>query len=145
MSSVVLELRITGTAGAYEVFAQLGDDAAEGDLGLLPDNFREQPDALQKSILGTTECIRNRLLTRTKPKALDLFAPKTDNPSSSNGPLQKGRTQFYCGHSRSAGHRSRAIVYPRHFQCGGPGASTISGPCQMSRRFPRSVDTEYGT
>jgi hypothetical protein len=44
MSPVVLKLRITGTAGAYRVFAQLGDEAAEGDLGLLPDNFREQLD-----------------------------------------------------------------------------------------------------
>jgi hypothetical protein len=51
VSSPVLKLRITGAAGAYKVLAQLGPEVAEGDLGTLPDNFREQLDPLQKSIL----------------------------------------------------------------------------------------------
>ena len=72
MGSPVMKLRITGAAGTYKVSAQLLDEMVEGDLGTLPDNFREQLVPLQKSILRTTEGIRSRLLARKKAKAFDL-------------------------------------------------------------------------
>jgi hypothetical protein len=86
MSSPVLKLRITGAAGAYKVFAQLRDEVADCDLGTLPDNFREQLDPLQKSILRTTEGIRSRLLARMQVKALDLLTSKSEPFPSSNEP-----------------------------------------------------------
>jgi hypothetical protein len=61
MSSSVLKLRITGAPGAYKVSAQFGDRVEEGDLGTLPENFRERLQPLQTSILRTTEALRNRL------------------------------------------------------------------------------------
>jgi hypothetical protein len=61
MSSPVLKLRITGAPPAYKVSAQFGDRVEEGDLGTLPENFRERLQPLQISILRTTEALRNRL------------------------------------------------------------------------------------
>jgi hypothetical protein len=71
MTSPVLKMRITGAAGAYRVFAQVGDEVAEENLGNLPVNFRELLDPLQKSILRTTDGLRSRLSARTRLKTLN--------------------------------------------------------------------------
>jgi hypothetical protein len=82
MRSPVLKMRITGGAGTYRVFAQIGEDVAEGDLGALPDDFREQLNPLQKSILRTTEALRSRLLAQAKAKAIDSLKFKSDTSSN---------------------------------------------------------------
>jgi hypothetical protein len=86
MSSPVLRMRITGGAGAYKVFAQIGGEVAESDLGALPDNFRQQLDPLQKSILRTTEALRGRLLARAKVKASNLLPSKSETSLNSHEP-----------------------------------------------------------
>jgi hypothetical protein len=82
----VLKLRIAGTPGAYKVFAQLGTEAVDGDLGALPENFREQLEPLQKSILRTTEAMRSRLSADALQQAGARPPPAAESVANPGGP-----------------------------------------------------------
>jgi hypothetical protein len=69
MASAVLRLHITGSRGAYQVSADIGDKRESDTLGPLPDKLRENLQRLQEAILFTTESIANRAPTRPRPTA----------------------------------------------------------------------------
>ena len=87
MGSPILKLRVTGTPGAYKVFAQHGTDTGDAELGALPENFREKLEPLQKSILRTTETLRGRLSTEAQQQARTPAQPAAKSPASPGGPL----------------------------------------------------------
>src|SRR4051812_36382138 len=98
MGSPVMKLRITGAAGTYKISAQLLDEMGEGDLGALPDNFREQLVPLQKSILRTTEGIPSKLLARKKAKAFELLTSEPRLNSTGTGlPVRGPPLNFTAG------------------------------------------------
>lgn len=68
MASTVLKLRITGTAGAYKVSAEVAGRQATDDFADLPNDFTKNLQLLQDAILRTTQSLGERMQMR-KPAA----------------------------------------------------------------------------
>ena len=77
MASTVLKLRITGTAGRYEVAADIAGRQATDDFGDLPPDLTKNLQLLQDAILQTTKSISDRMQMRRPAVTL----PAADVPS----------------------------------------------------------------